>query len=127
MCLAFTASRRAMCAECHAATGECAMRKKPNPAQKLAVKLWSDEKCLRELRAHAIEGNTEWVRLLLDKTEYRTYPLLLTRNWWIRDAAPKELLARTKIAAHVTRTLLDTIPRSKLPKSVATRIPESTF
>lgn len=87
------------------------------------VKTWTERKCLMRLRTNAIDGNIEWVKLLLRATGYKTYPMMLTRNWWVRDASPSENHKRIKTAVSVMRRLLDSIAIDELPKDVAKDIP----
>jgi len=102
-------------------------KKIPNLKDKGLVKLWTERKCLMALRANAIDGNLEWVKLHLCETDYKSYPLMLTRNWWVRDASLSEIPHRTKTAASVMRKLLDTLAIRELPKDAAKHIPTSKF
>jgi len=98
-------------------------KKSPNLMDVALVKTWTERKCLMRLRTNAIDGNVEWVKLLLRLTDYKTYPLMLTRNWWVRDASPDETHKRTKTAVSVMRKLLDSVAIDELPMHIAKDIP----
>ena len=98
-------------------------RKVPNKIERGLVKLWRPRHLSRELRSNAIEGNIEWVKLLLQESDYEAYPQMLKRDWWVRGAPAGEAHQRTKTAVSIMRRLLDSIATSELPKEVAKQIP----
>lgn len=99
-------------------------KKTPNKLEHMLVKTWSERKCLRQLRLNAISGNVDWVKLLLHETNYRTYPLILKRDWWFRDTSSEEQTdQRSKVARSMVRKLLDTLAIDDMPKDVAKHIP----
>jgi hypothetical protein len=107
---------------------ELPMSKKiPNIIERALVKTWPKSKCIKELRANAIDGNVEWVKLLLSETDYESYPLMLKRDWWSGDASPEkeEFEQRTRTGVRMMRKLLDTIAIDELPKNIAEQIPTS--
>jgi len=102
-------------------------KKLPNLKDQVLIKIWSTRKRLMELRSNAIDGNIEWVKLLLRETDYQSYPLMLIRSWWVRNAPPSETHQRTKTAVSVLRRLLDSIAAAQLPNDIAKQIPTSVF
>ena len=89
------------------------------------MKTLSKRTRLAALRDHATTRDKERFQLLLEETDYETYPSLLTRSWWTKGLSPDEAKAASKTAAKVVRYLLDTIPAEALPPEIAKRIPSS--
>jgi hypothetical protein len=79
--------------------------------------MWSRERRLRELEAHARRGDVGWVEYLLGKTGDEMLKDLLDPQWWIGDATDRsEAAQRLRPGLTVTRHLLNTIPSNRLPK-----------
>jgi hypothetical protein len=97
--------------------------KKPSLIEKVKVNSWSTDFRLSELKRKALEGNEEWVVLLLEKTDYVSYPEMLKRDWWTEDVPARSAQERAKTGAKLVRHLLDSIPTKGLPEKVAKRIP----
>jgi hypothetical protein len=100
-------------------------KKIPNIKDKALVKIWTARQLSSALRSNALEGNIEWVKLLLRETNYEAYPQMLKRDWWVRGAPTDEAHQRTKTAVSMMRRLLDSIAIADLPKEVAKQIPTS--
>jgi hypothetical protein len=97
--------------------------KKPSLKDRIIVKAWSTETQLSELKRKALEGNKEWVCLLLEETDYVSFPEILRRDWWTEGAPARSAQERAKTGAKLVRYLLDSIPAKRLPEKVAKRIP----
>jgi hypothetical protein len=103
-----------------------ASKRPPNLKDRIRIKLWSARQRSMALRQHALDGNVEWVKLLLRETGYETFPLMLTRHWWINDASLMQVHQRTKTAVSLMNQLLNTIDDDKLPKNIVKQIPTTT-
>ena len=97
--------------------------KKPSLKDRIIVKAWSTETRLSELKRKALEGNKEWVGVLLEETDYVSLPEMLRRDWWTEGAPARSAQDRAKTGAKLVRYLLDSIPAKRLPEKVAKRIP----
>jgi hypothetical protein len=102
-------------------------RRTPNPLERALVKTWSERKKLLALRQHALDGHEGWVAYLLEQTDYRSYPALLSGAWWRRGAPPGEVAQRLTTARAVVRSLLKAIDRATLPPEIAERVPRDKF
>ena len=99
---------------------------KPSVKDRLEVKFWKTEKCLEELRRHALAGHTEWVVLLLETTKYATLPKIFTHGWWLIDTTPESKPDRVEVAVKVVKGLLQKLNPKHLPKAVARVWPTTT-
>lgn len=83
---------------------------KPTAIDKAKVKLWSRKKALDELRKHALNGDREWVMLLLDETDYEAIDAFLDPGAWPRRS-PEELRNVTSVVGYV----LKNAPAERIP------------
>ena len=84
---------------------------RPGPVDRARIRFWSKDKALKELRVRALKGESEWVMILLEKTDYETLEAMVEPGSW-KGESSENLRNVTKVVVH----LLKSVPQERVPQ-----------
>lgn len=85
----------------------------PSGWDRVRIRYWPKQKALDELRKRALNGETEWVMLLVQKTNYETISNILDTKSWQGESTDN--LRKLNV---VIKYMLQNVPKERLPKGI---------